>query len=147
MFELLSAWREILHISEWTGLGLGGLAIVAAAVYFIHIPFLTAVRITVLIVTAYFCLLLGDAVGTRDKQRQWDASRAAAAAAEKKHDEAVANLLEQKYRPQLDQIQKQAQANKDLADGYEKKMLVILAKQPAGSCQLGDLAGRLHLRR
>lgn len=160
MLEIFSAWREVLHISEWTGLSLGALAGLAALVYFVHIPFLTAVRIAVLIVTAYFCLLLGDAVGVRDKQRQWDAARAAAAEASKKHDADVAELLERKYRPELEQIEKQSQANKDLADGYEKKMLALLARAPAGnkppaahhqsagaSCQLGSLAGRLHVRR
>jgi hypothetical protein len=147
LLEFFSAWREIVHISEWTGLSLGALACIGALFYFEHIPVGTTVRAVVIVVVTFASLCVGETFGTRDKQRQWDAARASALEATKKHDDDVALQLDRKYQPQLLQIQKQAQANKDLADGYEKKMLAILAKQPAGSCQLGDVAQRLHLRR
>lgn len=153
LLAFLSAWREILHISEWSGIGLGLLACIAAGVYFIGIPIGAAIRVAALVITAYVCLLIGDAVGARDKQKQWDAARAAAETAQVARDRLVEQQLEAKYRPQLEALQKQAQANKDAADGYQKKIVGMLA-QPAGgavkaggACQLGSLAGRLHLRR
>ena len=146
--EFFAAWREIVHISEWTGLSLGALVALAALVYFVKLPIGTAIRIGLLVLTAYICLLVGETFGARDKQRQWDHARIEAAAAQKQHDTEIGIALDTKYKPQLEQIQRQAQANKDLADGYEQKMLALLAKQPAsGSCRLGALAGRLHLRR
>lgn len=148
MLELFAAWREIVHISEWTGLSLGALAALAALAYFVRIPLPTVIRAVVLIVAVYFSLITGETFGARDKQRQWDASRAAAAEASRKHDAEVTEQLAQKYNPELEQIQKQAQTNKDLADGYEKKIMALMAKKSAtGACQLGDMAGRLHLKR
>lgn len=144
MLELFSAWREVLHISEWTGLSLGALVVLAALVYFVHIPFLTAVRIAVLIVTAYFCLLLGDAVGTRDKQRQWDIARASAAKAQEERDARVQKDLDAKYHPQLEELQKQSAANQEKADALQKLFDAGKGRKAGSSCQLGRYALRLR---
>ncbi len=151
--EFFSAWREIVHISEWTGLSLGALACVAALLYFEHIPLGTAVRAVVLVIAVFVSLCVGETFGAKDKQRQWDSARTSAEKAQSARDKDIELALDQKYKPQLEQLTKQAQANKDLADGYEKKMVGLLAKGPTaaspagGACQLGSLAGRLHLRR
>jgi hypothetical protein len=139
MFELFSAWREVLHLSEWTGLG--------ALVYFVPLARKLAIAGAVLVLVGWAGLVHGDAVGRADLQKQWDDSKAAAAVAQKARDADVARELEQKYQPQLEALQKQSAERKSRSDAYESKILALLAKSPgATSCQLGAAAVRVHGR-
>lgn len=148
MFEgILTAaaiWREILHISEWTGLGIGVIVALAALVYLdprLLKPTLIAAGIVAI---AYAGVMYGDHVGRADVEAQWADARAAAIKAQEARDRLAARQLEQTYAPQLAELEKQAKDNKDQADAYERKIMALLARTPAGACELGDAAERLR---
>lgn len=156
MFEgiagLLAVWRTVLHVSGWTGLSVGALAAIALVVYLNPALLRPAIRAAVVIAVAYAGVLYGDATGRADVEAQWKDAREAAIAAEQERDAAIAEGLERKYAPQLEALKKQASTNKEQADGYEKKLLALMARSAAGGnraagCELGDLADRLHQRR
>ena len=77
---LFDAWRSVLHISEWTGLSVGALAVIAAIVYFDPLARRFAIGVAALVIAIYCATIYGDHVGLRDKQAQWDAANAKAAA-------------------------------------------------------------------
>lgn len=152
MFEGIStavaAWREILHISEWTGLSLGALAGLGALFYFVPLARKLAVAAAITVVVGWGGLIHGEATGRADLQKQWDQAKATAEKAQAERDAGVDEQLKSKYGPQLLALQKQASDNKERADAYESKMVGLLAKSPAGpGCQLGAAADRVRGRR
>jgi len=76
--NILAAWREILHISAWTGLSLGALAGLAALFYFVPLARKLAVAGAITVLVGWFGLIHGDAVGRADVQMQWNDAKAAA---------------------------------------------------------------------
>jgi hypothetical protein len=151
MFESIltaaAVWREILHISEWTGLSIGVIVALAALVYLDPRLFKPALIAAGIVTIAYASVMYGDHVGRADVEAQWAAARAAAIKAEEARDRVVAQQLEQKYAPQLAMLDKQAKDNKDQANAYERKIMALMARSPAGSaCQLGDAAERVRHR-
>jgi hypothetical protein len=155
MFEWLqsvaSAWRTILHISEWSGLSIGALGAGAVLVYFVPLARKFVIGGAVLVLVGWVCLIHGDKVGRADVHAQWDEAKAAAVEAQKARDATIGHELEQKYQPQLAELQKQSDERKARADSYERKIIALLAKTPtktasAGRCELGDAALRMHGR-
>ena len=164
MFEglqaIAGAWRSIAHISEWTGLSIGALATIAAVVYLDPRILRPALVVAIVALLVYFGVLYGDHVGRADVHRQWDDARAAAEKAQHERDDKVAQDLEAKYGPQLAELEKQKSANAALAkqaaaskaraDGYESRIVGLLANGGAassGACALGAAADRLRARR
>jgi hypothetical protein len=154
MFEALqtagAAWRTIAHISEWSGLSIGALAV--AGVVFFYVPlarkFMIAAAVT--IVVGWLCLIHGDRVGRADVEAQWADARKAAIAAEQERDTMAEQKLAAKYGPQLAALQKQAAERKTWSDDYERQILALRAKagaagKPAAArCELGDRALRVR---
>lgn len=147
----LSAWREVLHVSEWTGLSIGALAGLAAL--FIYVPFARRLAIEGAIVVAvgWFCLVHGDKVGRADVEVQWADARAAAIAAEQERDAMVEQNLEQTYQPKLAELARLAEQRKARSDDYERGIKALLAKMPAAAkaaagtvCELGAAADRMR---
>jgi hypothetical protein len=144
MLTAAAVWREVLHISEWTGLSIGVVVALAGLVYLDPRLLKPALIAAGIIAIAYGCVMYGDHVGRADVQAQWAAERAAAVKAGEARDRLAELELDQKYAPQLAALAKQAQDNKDQADAYERKLAAL---SPAGSaCQLGDAAQRVRHR-
>src|SRR5580692_2974977 len=120
-----SLWREILHVSEWTGLSIGMIVAIAALVYLDPRLLRPALIAAGVVAIAYAGVMYGDHVGRADVEAQWADSRAAAAKAAQAHDRLVGVELEQKYSPQLAALTKQARDNKDQADAYERKIMAL----------------------
>lgn len=160
MFEgirgALAAWREVLHISEWSGLSIGALAGLGALFYFVPLARKLAVVIAINVLIAWACLIHGDQVGRADLQKQWDEARVEAAKEQADRDSKVALELDQKYRPKLAELQKQSDDRKKQVDDYESKILSLwtagasgpakTAKPAADHCLLGAAALRLRQR-
>ena len=149
MFEAVTAavaaWREVLHVSEWTGLSIGALAGLGALIWFVPLARRLAIAGIVLVLVAWASLVHGDAVGRADLQQQWDAARAAAEAAQVARDAAIEQRLAQTYQPQLAELQQQADERTARGDAYEHKILELLAADPAvATCQLGAAANRVR---
>jgi hypothetical protein len=160
MFEVLagiaSAWREILHVSEWTGLSVG--ALVVLALLFVYAPpvrsFVAFAAIAV--VAAYIGCVFGESRGLADGraevQVKWDAARRKAAAAAVARDASIENSLEAKYAPERERLQAQLKDSKERADTNETR-LKDLERHGAGraapraACELGAAADRVPARR
>jgi hypothetical protein len=160
MFEVLagiaSAWREILHVSEWTGLSVGALAVLAAL--FVYAPpvrgFVGFAAIAV--VAAYIGSVFGESRGLADGraevQVRWDAARRKAAAAAIARDTSIENSLEAKYAPEMERLkawgkdsQERADTNAARVKDLEKR--VAGGRAVAAACELGAAADRVPARR
>lgn len=135
MFEILAAWRTVLHISEWTGLSIGALA--GAVALFIFVP--TARQIAILagaaVVIAYFAVVYGDTKGRADVKAQWDAAEVQAEQARVARDAQVAQEIEAKF----------AAAFADDGKAKQDEIDTLKAVAAAGdSCPLGDAALQLR---
>jgi hypothetical protein len=142
--NVLAAWREVVHISEWTGLSIGALATIAFVVYLDPRILKPALVVAIVILLVYFGVLYGDKVGRADVNVQWADARAAAEIARKKRDAEIELKLEAKYQPQLEDLQKQADERKARADAYEAKIARLSKRQGAVACLLGDAANRVR---
>ncbi|MGY3393423.1 hypothetical protein ACVWW6_006014 [Bradyrhizobium sp. USDA 3311] len=151
--EFLSAWRTVVHVSEWTGLFVGALAVLGLLVYLDPRLLRPAARGLIAVGIGYAGLLVGDHIGRADVNAQWAAAREAAIAQQKQRDSDVERELEDKYAPRLAELQHQAADNKRKADGYEQKLLAAMAKDASrkpgtlGGCELGAAADRVPKRK
>lgn len=151
MFEALSAWREVGHLAEYTGLSVGALA--GCAALFLYVPgvrlFVAAAAIAV--VAGGLGLVHGESVGHRDGtaevQAQWDEARAQAIKAGEERDQLTEQNLEQKYQPQLAELAKAAADSKARADDYERKITTGKGNKAVAACELGDAAGSVPVPR
>lgn len=140
MFEIFAAWRELLHVSEWTGLSVGALGLLAAGAYFLPEMRALAIRAAIVTAAAYGGLLYGNHTGRADVKAQWDAATIKAAAAKDAADADAQNALDAKYLPVIAALQKQAADLQRQADGDDSKTVGIVA----GACQLGSAPLRLR---
>ena len=132
---IAAAWREIAHISEFTGLSGGVLLGLAALFYCDPLARKLAIRTAVAVVAAYFLAIYAYHLGSADKKAQWDAANVAAAAARRDQDAANARKLQIDFppAPAVDQV-----------DPDEAKILADLSAAAVGACQLGSDALRLR---
>lgn len=164
MFETLSAWREVGHLAEYTGLSVGMLA--GCGALFLYVPGvrLFACAGALLAAGFWFGSIRGEVGGHRDGkaevQAQWDDAREAAIKADEDRDVMIGQQLEQKYGP----LREQAAADKARADDYASR-IGTLTRGGAGSpraaaiggakavaaavaaCELGDAAGGVPVPR
>lgn len=134
MFEALSAWREVVHLSEWTGLSVGALAGLGALAWLFPPARALAIVAGVAVATGYGGVITGNHTGRADVQAQWDVAKAAAAAASKAEDADAQKALDAKYlKAQNDDLQQQVR-------DYESKMVGMAA----GTCVLGSAPLRLR---
>lgn len=148
MLEAFAAWRTVLHVSEWTGLSVGALAVIGLLVYLDPRLLKPAIAAAILVAVALGGVLYGDRTGRADVTAQWNDAKAAAEAAQAKRDADIGRELEQKYQPQLAELQQQADERKTRADAYERQILKLLSNNPAArsACELGAAARRLRRR-
>jgi len=106
--DIAAAWRTILHVSEWSGLSIGALAAGALLIYLVPASRKLVILGAILVLVGWICLIHGDRVGRADVHAEWDAAKAAAAAAQAKRDADIGQELEAKYQPKLADLQKQA---------------------------------------
>ncbi|MGY4295357.1 hypothetical protein ACVWXN_003452 [Bradyrhizobium sp. i1.4.4] len=157
MFEALeqaaAAWRTIAHVSEWTGLSVGALAVIGAFVAYNPRLLKPAIAAAVAVGIAYAGTLYGAGVGRAEIEAQWADARTAAIDAEHERDQMAEQQLQAKYGPRLAELQTQAADNKRKADDYERKLLAGMAKaavaktggtKSGGACELGAAADRMH---
>jgi hypothetical protein len=139
MFEAVSVafqgWREVLHISEWTGISIGALGLLAFGAYMLPETRALAIRTAIVVAVGYVGLLYGDHTGRADVTAQWDAANAKAKAAAAAEDASAQKDLDAKY------LQQQNDALQQQVKDYESKMVGVAG----GTCQLG--AGPLRLRK
>jgi hypothetical protein len=88
--DVTEAWRQVLRVSEFTGISAGMLALLAFVVYSFPLLRSFAIRSAVVIVVAYVAIVCGDYLGALDKQAQWDAANVKRAAEEKERDDNAA---------------------------------------------------------
>lgn len=137
---VFSAWREVLHVSEWTGLSAGMLLGLGALAWF-YPPIRTlAITLAVNVACVYGGLLYGNHVGRADAMAQWDAANARAEKDREARDAKIAAELEAKYGPEMAAMVKKSTDLETLVTSYERQILA----QKSGSCQLGDGAIRLR---
>ena len=159
MLEVLegiaSAWREILHVSEWTGLSLG--ALLALTALFVYVPGIRSFVIVaaVAVVAAYVGSMLGEAQGLADGRAQvqtrWDAARKKAAGAAVARDGSIEASLEAKYAPEIQRLQGLAERNQERADANEARIRDLQKRgagrtAPRAACELGAAADRVPAR-
>ena len=150
MFEAisaaLSAWRTVLHISEWTGLSVGALAVLAGLVYLDPRLLKPAITAAIAIAGFYGGVVYGDRTGRADVEAQWADARQAAIAAAAERDAMTEQQLAVTYTPQLATLESQARDNKERADAYERQILTLLADGSKGgpACELGAAADRVR---
>ena len=137
----LQGYREVLHVSEWTGISVGALVLMAAGAYFLPETRALAIRAAVVILVGYGALLFGNHAGRADVTAQWEAANAKAADAAKERDAAAAAALEQKYAPVIEGLKAQADARDKQVSDYESTIVGL-----AGTCPLGDAPLQLRLR-
>src|SRR5579864_2081043 len=103
MFEVFSgiasAWREVAHISEITGLSIGVLAGLAALIYFDPLARKLAIRTAAGVVIGYGIFVFSYHLGASDKQAQWDAANTRAAAEAAARDASIEKKLETEFPP------------------------------------------------
>ncbi|WP_423958714.1 hypothetical protein [Bradyrhizobium sp.] len=73
---MLGAWREVLHISEWSGLSVGALVGLGFLVYLVPLARQFAAIAAAFIAVGYGALIYGDHTGRADLQAQWNAEKA-----------------------------------------------------------------------
>lgn len=145
MFEAGSvafqAWREVLHVSEWTGLSVGMLAGLGALAWFVPPARTLAIAAGAAIAIAYGGLVIGNHTGRADVHAEWDAANERAKAAAAVEDADAKAALDAKYlQTQNDSAAYAADLQAQVRD-YESKMVGMAA---AGACQLGDPPLRLR---
>ena len=145
MLEGFAAWRAMLHVSEWTGLSLGALAGLAALIWFVPLARQLAIVGMLLVFAAWIGLVHGEATGRADTQKQWDAEREAAIAAQQQRDAQIEQDLEAKYQPLLAELRKQSDERRAQGDQYETTIRRLAQNShTAGGCQLGAAADRVR---
>jgi hypothetical protein len=157
MFDLLedlaAAWRTILHVSEWSGLSIAMLVLLALG--FLYVPRLRKAMLigAAFVALGWLCLIHGDRVGRADVEAQWADARQAAIEASDHRDVMTELNLRSEYGPQNAAIEQRAADNKKRADDAEHRNRELLAKlasrgktgaQAASACKLGHVASRLH---
>jgi hypothetical protein len=140
MFEMFdgitSAWGEVRHISELTGLSVGLLLAMAALIYCDPTARKLAIRTAAAVVAAYFLAIFAYHLGFADEKAQRDAADARAALARKNQDASAETKLATDFPPPT--------KTDDQVSPDEAKILADLAAAAGGSCQLGS--GALRLR-
>jgi hypothetical protein len=144
MYDFFSAWREVAHVSEITGLSVGVLVALAALAWFVPLARRLAIEIAVVIVIAYVSGISCYHLASSDKQAQWAAADAAAAKIASAHDAAIGAAIEAKYMPQIASLQKQADQYQQQVASYERTIVGQKSAAASGNCVLG--AGALRLR-
>lgn len=90
MLEVLSgiasAWREILHVGELTGLSVGMIGGLGFLAWFDPTLRKFAIRTTIVLILGYWAMLYAYHMGTADKQAEWKAANAAEAQREASRD-------------------------------------------------------------
>lgn len=80
MFEVLSgiasAWREIVHVAELTGLSVGAVLGLAALAYFDPAIRKFAIRAAIVLIAGYWAMLYAYHMGSTDKLAEWKAANA-----------------------------------------------------------------------
>ena len=138
-----SAWRTVAHISEWTGLSIGALAVLAGLVYLDPRLLKPALIAAGVLTIGYAGILYGDAKGRADVEAHWADARKAAIAAAEERDAMAEQSLTEKFTPQLSALERESRDNKERADAYEHQ--ILSAKDPAaGRCELGAAAERVR---
>lgn len=144
MFEgiglALQAWREVLHVSEWTGLSVGVLAGLGALAWFFPPARTLAISAGIAVAVGYGGLIWGNHTGRDDVLREWDAANARAAAAAASDDTDAQKALDAKYLPIIAALQKQADDRNAQANVNDGKIVGAMA----GACQLGSAPLRLR---
>jgi len=141
--DLASAWRTILHVSEWSGLSVGALAAGAGLVYLRPALLKPVIAGAVVVVLVLIGVIHGDRVGRADVEAQWADARKAAIAADQERDALIEQQLEAKYKPQLAALQKQADERKARGEANERKTIASVSTGQPGRCLLGAAANRV----
>lgn len=83
MFEafdaIATAWRTVLHLSEWSGLSVGAVIGLGLLVYLDPAARNLALAAGLAVAIGFSCVVYGDSTGRADVQAQWDAEKAEAA--------------------------------------------------------------------
>lgn len=142
MLEIFAAWREAVHVSEWTGLSVGALGALGAAAWFLPPLRSLAIKAAIGIGIGYGALIYGNHTGRADVLAQWDAAKIKAAAESKTADAGAQKALDAQYQPIIDALQKQADDLRAQGNGDDSKIVGAMA----GACQLGAAPLRLRKR-
>lgn len=144
MFEMLSGfadiWREILHISEWTGLSAGVIVALAALAYLDPTARSLAIKIAVAVTIAYLSLIYGNHVGRADERAVWVAANAKIAKEAKARDADAAKAAEAKYGPVIAERDRTIINLRLQVQSYARTI-----KKSAPSCPVGAPALRLRI--
>lgn len=100
VYAATSAWREVMRVSEFTGLSIGMLALLAAIVYFIPTLRGFAIRCAIAVIAGYVLAIFCYHAGASDKQAQWTAAnkRVATAIVKRDADAATSAGIDEKQR-------------------------------------------------
>lgn len=137
-------YREVLHISAWSGLSLGAMGAIALIAYLIPGARVLAIASAITVAAGYGGLLYGNHTGRADVLAQWDAANVKAEKDRVARDAKITADLEAKYGPVVAALEKQSNDLQTQVTTYEKKML---ASKSGSSCVLGPAALRLRIKR
>jgi hypothetical protein len=142
MVDILSgffaAWREVLHFSELTSVAVGILAALVALGWFDPASRAFAIRVGLLVILVYGCLIYGLHLGGSDVRAQWNAANVKMAEEEKARDDSAAKATNDQFSPLIAARDKQILDLQTQVSAYEAK----ISKLP--SCPLGADALRLR---
>lgn len=144
MFELIDAYRSILHFAAWTGLSVGMLAALGALAWFgWQIPLVRRFVVVgaLCVGCGYAGLIHGGAVERADVLAAWDKARRDAAIAAKQRDADHEAEIRAEYLREIAALQHAA----DDRDQEERTLeATIKAMGSAGRCRLGPEPLRLR---
>jgi hypothetical protein len=136
---IAQAWREILHVSELTGLSVGALGVIAFVVWFDPDVRKLAIRFAVLVVYSYLVALFFLHLGAGDVRAEWANDNLRAAGESEARDVGADKTLATDFDPQI-------QANRKQADSDDHQILADLSAVAATNCELGPRPLRLRNR-
>jgi hypothetical protein len=123
-----AAWREVLHISEWSGLSAGALVGLGFLVYLVPLARQFAGVAALFIVTGWGALIYGDHIGRADLQAQWNA--------EKAQREKMATDADRKAA--ADETARASAIEAKAGDQHAKDLAEIEQLRAAPACVFGD---------
>jgi hypothetical protein len=146
--DIASAWRTIVHVSEWSGLSIGALAAGAGLVYLRPALLKPVIAAGVVVGLCWICVIHGDRVGRADVEAQWADARKAAIETEAERKIMIEQQVDLRYQPMLAELKQQSDERKARADANERKLAVLSKGAPArNACELGAAADRVPGRR
>lgn len=114
------AWREVEHISEWTGMSIGMLLVCAGVIYAVPTWRGAAIHAAIVVVAGYMLAIWCYHVGASDRQAKWDAQNRRVAAALGRRDVDAAKAALNQEAVDASDLKTEATKDQGIVDALKK---------------------------